>query len=89
MKDKIKKLYSKDIMAVTAVITLFWVVLIYSITQIIQILPNYGLRITIIIAGAVVGIMGTASSIAVLKHIKKNQDALYEEDLMYLEDKDM
>lgn len=87
MKDKIIKLYSKDIMAVTAFITFFWIVLIFSITQIYQILSISGLRITIVISGAVVGIMGTASSIAVLKHLKKNRDALYKEELMNLESK--
>lgn len=87
MKDKIIKLYAKDIMAVTAFITFFWIVLIFSITQIYQILSISGLRITIVISGAVVGIMGTASSIAVLKHLKKNRDALYKEELMNLESK--
>lgn len=77
MENKIKKYYRLDLVLIILAMALLWLVLGYVMLEIGK-LPLDKIVIGFIwIMGALIGIFATASSIAVISHLKKNQKKLY------------
>lgn len=81
MESKINKMYHQDYAAIVFITIVLWSTLIFVITKVIKIAPNYSTYIAIISMGIGVGTFATASCIAVLIHLKKNKEKLYLEEL--------
>lgn len=82
MKNKIQKMYVQDNTVIWVFTGILWILLIYVISKVDDIAPNSIARIVVIVAGITVCSFVTASSMAVLSHLKKNKIQLYEEDTM-------
>ena len=87
MEIKIKKMYAQDCTAIFISMAALWLVLGYVMTRVSAIVPDQTVRIIILLVGIVAGTFGTASSIAVLVHLKKNQRSLYIEEITSYRDK--
>lgn len=77
MESQIKKKYLMDCAIIMFVMIILWAVIIIVMLNISGIAPNRTLRIIIFTIGMLVGIFATASSVAVIIHLKKNQNYLY------------
>lgn len=85
MESKIKKLFRQDIAAILFMLAALWIVLIYAMTQIMQITTDPATGIAISMIGVVAGSFATASLMAVLVHLRKNKNKLYSEEINSLE----
>ena len=62
-----------------------WLLLVFVMTRVWVIAPTQMIRMATVLVGIAAGAFGTASSIAVLAHLKKNQRTLYVEELLSYE----
>lgn len=81
MNSKMKRMFYQDNATVLFILIALWTVLIYTFTHIRGIVPNAETGYLIEGIGIGTGSFATASCIAVLVHLKKNQMKLYEEEL--------
>ncbi len=81
MENQIKKMYSKDIAAIIFILIILWIILSVVMININYSVSDSFLRTVIISIGILVGLFSTASSIAVIIHLKKNQKILYENEI--------
>lgn len=77
MENQIKKMCSKDIVAIIFILIILWTILSIVMVNINYAVTNVFLRTAIISIGILVGMFASASSIAVIVHLKKNQNNLY------------
>ncbi|SCZ81013.1 hypothetical protein [Acidaminobacter hydrogenoformans] len=85
MEKKIQKLYSTDCVTMMLFLAIFWLLLIYIAFNVIAIVSDPAVKGVIIVAAALIAAFGTASSIAVLVHLRKNQRQIYVEELLSYE----
>ena len=82
MESQIKKKCSMDCAAIISAMIILWIVLIIVMLNINGAVPNQTLRTIIFIIGILVGTFATASCIAVIIHLKKNQKDLYKDEIV-------
>ncbi|KNZ42201.1 hypothetical protein [Acetobacterium bakii] len=77
MENQMNKTYRMDGIAIIIAMIVLWAVLIFVMLKIGDITPNQPLKAMIFTIGILVGVFATASSMAVLIHLKKNKKTLY------------
>lgn len=77
MESKINVLFFKDCAVVFMTMVILWVILSFVMIQVSCITPNIMIKTVILCAGIIAGIFSTASSLAVVIHLKRNQKELY------------
>ena len=77
-----KKKYLMDWVAIVFAMIVLWAVLILVMLNIGDTTPNQTLKVMIFAIGILAGIFATASSFAVLIHLKKNKKDLYVKELI-------
>lgn len=82
MESKIKKMHIMDLALVFFFIFFMWGILGSVIVNTSKIVSNSGYKILIISVGVTIGILATNSLIVVIKHLKKNRNQLYTEDIL-------
>ncbi len=82
MESKIKKKYFQDCFVVSAFTTMLWVLQIYMINTVGGIISDPVTKTAITIVGISAAAFATASSAAVLVHLKKNTIQIYTEEIM-------
>lgn len=85
MEKKIQKLYTTDCVTMMLFLAIFWLLLIYIAFNVIALASEPAVKGVIIAAAALIAAFGTASSIAVLVHLRKNQRQIYVEELLSYE----
>ena len=75
------KMYRQDTGLVVIFIILVWLVLGFVLISISGLAPDDLIRNVILVTGSIAGIFVTSALIAVLVHLKKNQDSIYSEEL--------
>lgn len=82
MQSKILKMYRTDFATMLVFLVTFWALLFFTATQVAPLAPDAVAKTLILGAVALVAVFGTASSIAVLVHLTKNQRSIYIEELI-------
>lgn len=85
MESKIKKKYFQDGMVVFVFTAILWILQLYMISVVAGIAQDQVAKTVIILAGIVAAAFVTASSAAVLVHLKKNQTKIYTEEIISYE----
>lgn len=85
MEKKIQKLYSTDCVTMIVFLAIFWLLLIYITINVIALVSEPAVKGVVIAAAGLIAAFGTASSIAVLIHLRKNQRQIYVEELLSYE----
>jgi len=85
MESRIKRMYFQDCAVIVIFMAILWLLLIFAVTKVSVIAPTRTVSMIIIIVGLAAGAFATASSIAVLSHLKKNQRQLYVEEILSYE----
>lgn len=85
MEKKIQKLYSTDCITMIVFLALFCLLLVYITFNVLTLAPDHAVRGVIIAAAALIIAFGTASSMAVLIHLRKNQRQIYVQELLSYE----
>jgi len=68
----------------------FWLLLIYIAFNVVTLAPDQAVKSVIIASAALIIAFGTASSIAVLIHLRRNQRSVYVQELLsYENEKEM
>lgn len=80
LDDPINKKVIKDSIAVVALLIIMWSILTLVIFNIMGLVDSDILRTLIAAAGLLVGTFATASSVAVINHLRKNKKNLYPEE---------
>ncbi|OQY23020.1 MAG: hypothetical protein B6I37_06130 [Desulfobacteraceae bacterium 4572_35.2] len=81
MRNKINSLYTKDNIIVFASMSLLWCVILFVLKQVISISPSAGFSSAVTGAGVAVLAALTATSFALIMHLKKNKISLYTEEI--------
>ena len=81
MKNKIQKMYIQDFSIILVSTFMLWMLLLFVMSRVVNITPNNTARLIISLAAITACAFVTASSIAVLSHLKKNKNQLYEEEI--------
>lgn len=81
MERKIKTKYFQDCMVVFIFTAVLWILQLYMISVVAGIMQDRIAQTVIILAGIVAAAFVTASSAAVLIHLKKNQTRIYTEEI--------
>ncbi|MFA9423300.1 MAG: hypothetical protein ACERLG_06965 [Sedimentibacter sp.] len=82
MENQIKKMYTTDCVAIISIMAILWTILTIVMFNISGIVENQNLRMIIFAIGILVGAFATASSVAVIIHLKKNQNNLYKDEII-------
>ena len=85
MENKIKKKYLQDCMVVFVFTAILWILQLYMISTVAGTTQDHLAKTVIILAGIIAAAFVTASSAAVLVHLKKNQTKIYTEEIMSCE----
>ena len=85
MEKKIQQLYSTDWITMIVFLALFCLLLVYITFNVLTLAPDHAVRGVIIAAAALIIAFGTASSVAVLIHLRKNQRQIYVQELLSYE----
>lgn len=85
MESKIKKKYFQDCMVVFVFTAILWILQLYMISVVAGIAQDQVAKMVIILAGIVAAAFVTASSAAVLVHLKKNRTKVYTEEIVSYE----
>ena len=80
LDDPINKKVIKDSIAIVALLIIMWSILTLVIFNIMALVDSDILRILIGATGILVGTFATASSVAVINHLRKNKKNLYPEE---------
>lgn len=89
MEKKIKKLYLADYITIYIFLALFWILLITVTLNVLSLRNDSSIKVGIIFAVILIGIFGTASSIAVIVHLKTNKLQIYSEEISTYQKDDM
>lgn len=87
MEKKIRKLYLIDFSTVMVFLSLFWMLILFVALNVIALALSTVIRNLILITTALIIIFGTACSLAVIVHLKKNQTRIYTEEIMSYQNK--
>ena len=86
MKDldkRVEDMYRLDCIIIAIAVVALWSILSYVILQVSRLSQNGLIGLIIASIGIIACIFVTASSKAVLSHLKKNKKAIYPEDIAY------
>lgn len=83
LDKRIGDMYRQDCIIITIAVVILWSVLSYVILNVSRLSENHSMGLIIASVGVVVCVFGTASSKAVLSHLKKNKETIYLEDITY------
>jgi len=83
MESRIKKMYIQDFSLVIVFLVVLWITLIYIMISILSILTTPFAVASILITGLLVGLSASLTLFALIKHLKKNKNALYMEEIKY------
>lgn len=83
LDKKIENMYRQDCIIIAIAVVVLWSVLSYVILNVSRLPESRSLGLIISSVGLAVCIFGTASSKAVLSHLKKNKKSIYPEDIAY------
>ncbi|MBK5261702.1 MAG: hypothetical protein JJE17_03900 [Peptostreptococcaceae bacterium] len=81
MENKIQKLYRTDCATMLIILTVFGILLAFITLNVVPLTSDVASKGLIMGAAALVAVFGTASSFAVLIHLKKSKRQIYVEDL--------
>lgn len=81
MEKKIHSLYINDNISVLVAMSILWCVILFVLKQVLSISPSVGFSSASIGAGVAVLAALTASSFALIMHLKKNKILLYTEEI--------
>ncbi len=81
LEEENKKLLLGDSATIMLILVVLWCIVSFVMMQIGSIMPNHAVKMVALVAGILVTTFSTAASIAVLIHLRKNQQALYTEEL--------
>ncbi len=86
MNQRIESMYSKDRMWAWAFVVLLWCTYAYVLYAINPIITDSGIRIALLIGGALVLLYNTASITSMIKHYKEDKEAIYGIDIRHLDE---
>jgi len=81
MEKKINSLYTNDNLIVLAAMSILWCVILFVLKQVLSISPSAGFSCAATCAGVSVLAALTATSFALIMHLKKNKVLLYTEEI--------
>ena len=88
LRERIETMYQRDRAVAYAFVIGLWLALIFVFFQVWPLIPadNTGLGYVLIIAGAAVLIVNTASIGAMVKHYQEDKDFIYGLDIRHLDE---
>lgn len=81
MQNKIRRLYLTDCFTVMLFLVLFWAIIVFVAFNVVTLTITTLIRSIIISTTALIIAFGTSSSLAVLAHLKKNQQEVYLQEI--------
>lgn len=81
IENQVNKKCLKDCVSILFVLIAMWTVLTIVILNIRDLVESNTLRIIISTTGIIVGAFATASSLAVINHLRKNRNNLYQDEI--------
>lgn len=82
MEKKIQKMLRQDRFIVMLFTSGLWMLIGYVMLQVLSVTETMAPRIIIVLAGVMACAFSTASSVAVLSHLKRNRDSLYTKEIL-------
>ena len=86
MNQRIEAMFSKDRLWAWGFVILLWCSYAYVFFAIDQIITDPGIRMALIIGGALVLLYNTASIGAMIKHYKEDKTSIYSIDIRHLDE---